>query len=112
MEDEKQELEEKAEKAGSIVPQEDASVDLVYPIEFGEQTITRLTFRPLTAKEMRRGKGKLSTIQDQSTILEYAGFLSGQPTQVIDKLSAPDALEVIEVVAGFFIPSRGTGPKQ
>lgn len=99
------------EEESPIVPQEANSVTLIYPIKFGESTITELTFRPLTAKEMRRTKANINQIMAQSTILDYAGYLSGQPSHIIDLLAGPDAIAVIGVVSGFFAPSHATGPK-
>ena len=96
---------------GSIVPHEPVTLPLVYPIKFGEQTITELTFRPLTGKEMRLSSGSARDLFAQSTLLEYAGILSGQPLHIIDLLQGVDAVEAIEAVTGFFIASRKTGTK-
>lgn len=104
--------ETKAEEGtGEIVPHEPVTVTLVYPIKFGEQTITELKFRPLTGKEMRLSSGSARDLFAQSTLLEYAGILSGQPLHIIDLLQGVDAIEVIEAITGFFIASRKTGPK-
>ncbi len=99
-------------KEGSIVPHEPVTLELVYPIRFGEQTITKLTFRPLTGKEMRMSSGSARDLFAQSTLLEYVSILSGQPLHIIDLLQGVDAVEAIEAVTGFFIPFQKTGTKQ
>ncbi len=99
------------QEEGSIIPHEPVSVTLVYPITFGETTVTKLTFRPLTGKDMRLSSGSARDLFAQGTMLEYAGVLSGQPMHIIDLLQCADAVEVIEAVTGFFIPSLKTGPE-
>ena len=105
------EAKEDEKPKGPIVPQESVTVPLSYPVKFGETTIDCLTFRPLTAKDMRRSSANLTTLMAQETVLEYAGYLSGKPGHIIDLLSGPDAINVIAAVSGFFLPSHGTGPK-
>ncbi len=111
MSDIQPEPEDDAKETSAIVPQEPVTVQLMYPIKFGETEITELTFRPLTAKEMRRTSANLQEILAQSTILDYAGYLSGKPKHIIDLLMAPDAIVVIGVVSDFFGASHATGPK-
>lgn len=91
-----------------VVPHEPVTIPLVYPIQFGERRIGSLTLRPLTAKEMRRTQGK----NTMSIMLDYAGYLSGEPPQVIDLLQAVDAVEVTNAVTDFFGVSHRTGPEQ
>ena len=108
----KEETESKEKKVPApIVPQTAKTIPLDYPIKFGEREISQLVLRPLTAKDMRRSSATMQTIMSQSTMLEYAGYLSGEPPHIIDKLEASDAIDVIMAVTGFFEASRKTGPK-
>lgn len=106
-----EESEDDAEETGAVVPQESVTVTLVYPIQFGERSIASLTLRPLTAKDMRRSSARLDTLMAQKTILEYVGYLSGEPAHIVDLLSAPDAIVLIGAVSGFFAASHATGKK-
>ncbi len=98
-------------EAGKVVPHENVTVTLDYPIQFGEQIIEELTFRPLTAKDMSKSSAGLQTLVSQKTILEYAGFLSGQPPHIIDLLQGCDAIKVIGAVSVFLAPSHASGAK-
>lgn len=95
---------------GPIVPHESGTVTLYYPIQHGERLIESLTFRPLTAKEMRRSAGTVMDMMSVKSQLDYAGFLSGETSQVIDKLQAADVIQVVGVISLFFGVSHGTGP--
>jgi hypothetical protein len=83
------------------------TVKLRKPIQFGSQVIEELTFRPVTAKDLRR----LPVLDGFSmdTVLVLAGRLSGQPDPVIDKLTGADLAEVIDLVTGFMPASRPAG---
>lgn len=80
-------------------------IDLANPIEFGSKMITELTIQPLKAKHLRRLKA--SEDRSLAMMIELAGYLAGQPTQVIDELEGEDLHRVIGVVADFF----GGGPQ-
>jgi hypothetical protein len=83
------------------------TVKLRKPIQFGSQVIEELTFRPVTAKDLRR----LPVLDGFSmdTVLVLAGRLSGQADPVIDKLTGSDLEEVIDLVSGFMPRSRKGG---
>jgi hypothetical protein len=83
-------------------------VKLKNPITLGSERIDELTFRPLKAKDLRRCKAKDGMPQ----ILELAGYLAGQTTQVIDELEGEDVLSVLKVVNSFFVDSQETGSEE
>jgi len=87
---------------------ERVTIDLKKPIMFGDVTVTKLTFRPLKAKDLRRLKSSMD--QPMALTLELAGYLSGQVTQVIDELEGEDLQEVLKVVGDFFGGTPKTGP--
>lgn len=86
---------------------ESTTVQLRKPIQHGSEVITQLTLRPLKGKDMRRLKA--STDQPMAMIIELAGYLSGQVTQVIDELEGEDLREVMQAVSGFLGGGLTTG---
>lgn len=82
-------------------------IKLTKPIAHGSVTITELTFRSLKAKDLRRLQSPAE--RSMAMILELAGYLCGQPTQVIDELEGVDLHAVIRVVNDFFAGTLGTG---
>ena len=83
------------------------TVKLRHPIEFGSERIEKLKLRPIKGKDMRRLKSPAD--RPMAMIIELAGYLSGQPTQVIDDLEGEDLQDVIRVVSGFFGDGLATG---
>jgi hypothetical protein len=81
------------------------TVKLRKPIEVGSQTITELTFRELSGKDLR----KLPPGNEMDKLLALAARLSGQNDVVIDRLTGDDLGEVIEVVNSFTPGGRTTG---
>lgn len=77
------------------------------PIQFGQETIAELTFRPSKAKDFRGVKADRAYPFDFA--LELAGRLSGQTRGIIDELSGDDLEEVIEIVNGFTPGGQPTG---
>ncbi|NRA62962.1 MAG: phage tail assembly protein [Pseudobacteriovorax sp.] len=73
---------------------EEFTLTLKSPIEFGNSTIEELTFKEVTALEMRGIKPGMS----MGELLDIAGKLSGQPKSVINRLKAEDANAVVEYV--------------
>lgn len=108
-EDDIEELDEQPEEElGDVVPHEPVTVKLTYPITYGSRTIESLTFRPMTAKDMRRCRATTR----QGMLFELASFLSGETSQVIDLLQGCDAVAVMGEIGVFFGPSHATGTKQ
>lgn len=68
------------------------------PITVGTETVTELRFRAPKAKDMRSFPLEGRTI---GHVLDIVGKLCGQPTVVIDELSAED-LEEVSSIAGVF----------
>ena len=84
---------------------EPVTIKLTKPIIFGSETISELTLRPIKGKDYRR----LKATSGMGIILELAGYLSGQVTQVIDELEGEDLQEVILAVSVFMGSSREIG---
>jgi hypothetical protein len=84
-----------------------AIVVLKHPIEFGSQRIAQL--------ELRRGKladikgMKLSAEMPTEHLITIASRLSGQTTQVIDRLDVDDAGEVMAIAIDFYGKCLGGG---
>lgn len=75
-------------------------IKLAYPVDFGSERITSLTFRRGRAGDV---KGmKLSAEVPVNDLLVIASRLSGQPREVIELLDVEDAGEVMDVALDFF----------
>ncbi len=84
---------------------EPITIELRKPIRFGVGMVTSLTFRPCKAKDLR----KLQSDKPMQMIIDLAGYLSGQPKEVIDELEGDDLAEAIKIVSGFIPGSPATG---
>jgi len=88
-------------------------IKLNTPVQFGSETISELTLREPTARDMRGinisftgdGGGSIR----MGDMLDLAAKLAGQPPSVIDSLSPTDAMEVMGIVGGFMQGGRTTG---
>lgn len=83
---------------------EAVTVTLSEPVEFGSETITQLVVQPLKGKHLRG----LSDSPGIGDLLDLAEQLTGKQREVIDGLSAKDAIRVSQVVSSFF---EGTDPE-
>lgn len=83
------------------------TMTLRYPIAWGSKEISELTIRPVTGADLR----KVRTPRERSDAytLELAGYLAGQPYQVVDKLKSEDLGEVLRVTTFFYGVSQGIG---
>lgn len=79
------------------------TLKLKFPIKDGSETISELKFRQATAKDM--GKLKMGGDQRLEDYFWMASRLTGQRTDVIEKLSPYDILEV----AGYLGECMGDG---
>lgn len=77
------------------------TVELSKPIEYGELVVTKLEFRELKAKHLRGFKA--SDLEDLSfdKILDLVADLTGQPPELIDRLSIKDFGAVSEIATDF-----------
>lgn len=75
------------------------------PIKFGSEEIKELTFREPKGKDMR----SLPIPPNSGDLLDLAGKLCAQPNSVIDELSGPDVMKVLEIVGGFIQGGQQTG---
>lgn len=85
------------------------TLKLKHPIEFGkDKLIEELTFR-----RGRMGDLKGLVLREDSipwdAILTIASRMSGQPTQVIDRLDEDDVGEVTAIAVGFYTRCLATG---
>lgn len=85
-------------------------LELREPLQFGERTITELSFRKPIAKDMRALPGDPAQYS-MGTLLDFAARLCGEPVSVIDRLSLEDTMTVVNLISGFFESSPGTGPQ-
>lgn len=83
------------------------TVKLRAPIQFGSETITELTFRPVTGKDLR--SLRMRDDYPMEFALALAGKLAGQPDAVIDMLAGQDLEEVVAIASGFMSSSPATG---
>ena len=79
------------------------------PIIFGSKEISELVFQPCKAKHLIRCTESKDNVIPY--MLELAGFLSGQPSQVIGELEGSDVWEVVAICSDFFAGSQPTGKK-
>jgi hypothetical protein len=83
------------------------TITLRKPVARGSETITAITIRPLKGKYLRQLN------EDENNIvnaLNFASYLSGEPSGVIDELEGDDLRDVVKAVNDFFAAFRGTGP--
>lgn len=87
-----------------------AIIKLQRPFEWAGSTISSIEMREGRIGDM---KGlKLSGELPLDQVITVASRLSGQPTQVIEKLAAVDAGEVMSIALGFYVGCLGTGRKR
>lgn len=97
---------------------EQPTLSLTAPIEAHGETISILTFRPPTGRDIREcglpfvlgqsDAGHTSKF-DGATIARYISKLAGIPTSSVDKLSAPDFLAATGIIGGFFAEAPADG---
>lgn len=73
------------------------TIKLQHPIKWGTETIAELTLRAPKAKDFRT----FPMAPTMGDILDFAGRLCAQPSAVIDELSAPDMMALMELVSHF-----------
>ena len=81
------------------------TVKLQYPIPWGEDEVSELTFRPPTAADIEH----LSASPTLKELLQIASKCSGQVPALIKKLDATDAIRITEVIADFLDSTPKTG---
>lgn len=88
------------------------TLKLYKPVEFGKQeTITELVFRDGRAGDLRKLDPPLKVGEHptEDQLLTIASRMCGQPSKVIDLLSAEDAGEVVSIALGFWLRSQPGG---
>lgn len=80
-------------------------MQLQEPVAQGSQMITELRIRKPKAGDMRALPGK----PEMTHLLDLGGRLCGQPPSVINELSVPDMMELLEIVGNFITPGQKTG---
>lgn len=76
------------------------TITLKHPIDHGSETITVLTIRRGRAGDLRGIKVGAELALDD--LIKIAARMTGQPTQVIEKLDGEDCGEVLAPAAVFF----------
>jgi len=81
------------------------TVKLTKPIENGSETITELVFREMVAGDLRG----INSSDQFGSMLDLAGKLCAQPTNVINKLGVKDTAAVVKVVSSFLADFQEIG---
>ena len=83
-----------------------ATLDLTQPIEAHGETLTRLTFRPPRAGDMRAWR-----IGDTSVgnFMPLISALAGIPPSSVELMSPTDLFAAIDLVAPLLFPGPATG---
>ena len=82
-------------------------INLKYPVQFGSETISSLTFRRGRAGDLKGLKLGETVPADQ--LITIASRMSGKQTQVIEGLDGDDAAEVMALVLDFYGRCLGGG---
>ena len=86
-------------------------IKLTHPVDFGSDRITSLEFRRGRIGDIKGMKLEPGSIQtDQLTVI--AARLCGQPREVIEKLDADDAGEVLDVALDFLLKCLVPGKRR
>jgi hypothetical protein len=83
------------------------TIKLKEPVQRGEETISELKFKKLNAKML--GKLKLSFEMTFDDLYPVASKATGQPLDVIEKLSVFDALNVVGYLGEALADGQPTG---
>lgn len=81
------------------------TLKLKTPIEFGDERIEELTFKPLKARHLRSVSAK-PTMSDLLTLLEKSTGLS---LSQVNELDSRDTMSALDIVSGFLTDGRETG---
>lgn len=81
------------------------TITLKHPIEFGDRTVTELTFERLKGKHLR----KLSAKPTMNDLLELASKSAKEPPALFDEMDGVDVMAVAEVIGDFLGGSLPTG---
>lgn len=87
-------------KTGSI------DYDLLWPIEFGSETITKVTVRRPKGKDARKAGAGGGSPSDN---LDLIGRLICQPNAVVDLMDGADINSISEIIVGFSESGRPIG---
>jgi hypothetical protein len=82
-------------------------ITLKYPVQFGSESISSLTFRRGRAGDLKGLKLGETVPADQ--LITIASRLCGKQTQVIESLDGDDAAEVMALVLDFYGRCLGGG---
>lgn len=81
------------------------TITLKHPIQFGERTVTELSFDRLKGKHLR----KLSAKPTMDDLLGLASKSAKEPPALFDEMDAEDVMSVAEVIGDFLGGSLPTG---
>lgn len=84
------------------------TVTLRKPIQFGKETITEITIRPVKGRDLRQDNDGDSSM---ARTLAMLGRLSEQPIKVIDELEGEDLGDCCAAVNDFLFATQGTGKR-
>ena len=81
------------------------TLKLKTPVEFDDERLEVLTFKPLLARHLRKVAAKPSF----DDLLNLVGDSTGQKLSVINLMTASDAMKAVEIVSDFLIDGQETG---
>lgn len=81
------------------------TIELKKPVTLGDETITKLEFRELLAKDLRSISAK-PTFDDFLNLVSKSTLVG---KSMIDRLSISDATKAVAVVSSFFDDGQETG---
>ena len=79
------------------------------PLVVGKTEVSELTFQPCKARHLMRCEQNKDNVVPY--MLELAGFLTGQTSQIIGELEGDDVWKVVAIASDFFAGTQPTGQK-
>jgi hypothetical protein len=90
---------ENESEAKSVKPRRSSiKVKLIEPIEFGSETISEITLKPIRGKHLRN----LPSTPTLNDILKLASKISGVSSAIFDEMCSEDVIRVSEAVGELF----------
>ena len=86
------------------------TLKLETPLVFGKTEVEELVFQPCKAKHLVQCENDKGNVVPY--MLELAGFLTGQTSQIIGELEGGDIWKVVGITSDFFAGSQPTGNEQ
>jgi len=85
------------------------TIKLKNPITWGNEIISVLEFKEPKGKQMRSFPLNFGSSMETGVMLDLAAKLCCQPDPVMDELSWPDIMQILEVLGDFLGDGQKTG---